>query len=132
MREKFNIVLEDEQKIYNKWVKGIAKQDAPSHVITVDDIVNKYRNTTAHEMIKQLPFGMESLLAQIGDIFSKTSQVRATLKSAERNPVVFQHKHRVDAVNSFNDKMDKIQQILFSCTVEMNKIVENSEKEDKI
>lgn len=132
MRETFNILLEDDQKIYNKWVKGIAKQDAPSHVITVDDVVNQFRNTNTHEAIKQLPFGMESLLQQIGDIFSKTSQVRATLKSAERNPVVFQHKHRVDAVNAFNDKMDKIQKILFSCTVEMNKIVENPENDDKL
>lgn len=132
MRETFNILLEDDQKIYNKWVKGIAKQESPSHVITVSDIVNQFRNTNTHEAIKQLPFGMESLLQQIGDIFSKTSQVRATLKSAERNPVVFQHKHRVDAVNDFNDKMDKIQQILFSCTVEMNKIVENPENDDKL
>ena len=132
MREKFNILLEDDQKMYNKWVKGIAKQESPSHVITVDDIINKYRNTTAHEMIKQLPFGMESLIAQFGDIFAKTANVRATLKSAEKNPVVFQHKHRVDAVEKINEKMEKIQQIIFSCTEDMNKIVENAKEDDKV
>jgi hypothetical protein len=27
MREKFKILQEDDTKIYNKWVKGIAKYD---------------------------------------------------------------------------------------------------------
>lgn len=131
MREKFNIILEDEQKIYNKWVKGIAKQDGPSHVITVDDVVNRHRNTLSHEMIKQLPFGLEFILNQIGDIFTKTSMIRADLANAMRNPIVFEHKHRINAVKNINDKMDAIQQILFSTTEDMNKIVENVEKDDK-
>jgi hypothetical protein len=132
MRENFNILQEDDQKMYNKWVKGIAKQESPSQVITVNDIVNKYRNTISHEMIKQLPYGIEFLVNQIGDIFTKTSNIRADLNRAIRNPVIAEHKHRIDSVKKLNDKMDKIQEILFSCTEDMNKIIENPEKDDKV
>jgi hypothetical protein len=132
MREKFNILVEDDQKIYNKWVKGISKQDAPSQVITVDDVVNRYRNTLDHNAPKQLPFGLDSLLNRIGDIVTKVADIRFDLNRALKNPVIYENKYRIDAVEKLNEKMDKIQQILFSTTVEMNKIVENSDEDDKI
>jgi|LauGreDrversion4_2_1035121.scaffolds.fasta_scaffold03389_3 hypothetical protein len=132
MREKFNILKEDDQKMYNKWVKGIAKQDAPSQVITVDDVINRYRNTLDHNAPKQLPFGLDFLLNQIGDILTKTANIRVDLSRALRNPVIYQKKHRIDAVEKLNDKMDQIQKILFSTTEDMNNIVENPEKDDKL
>lgn len=132
MREKFNILKEDDQKMYNKWVKGIAKQDAPSQVITVDDVINRYRNTLDHNAPKQLPFGLDFLLNQIGDILTKTANIRVDLNRALRNPVIYQKKHRIDAVEKLNDKMDQIQKILFSTTEDMNNIVENPEKDDKL
>lgn len=128
MREKFKILQEDDTKIYNKWVKGIAKQDAPSQVITVDDIINRYRNTLSYEAPKNLPFGLNFLLNQIGDIFSKSSLIRKDLELSMRNPVIFEHNHRIKAVNSINDKLAKIQDILFSITEDMNVIVENEDK----
>jgi hypothetical protein len=132
MREKFNILMEDDQKMYNKWVKGIAKQDAPSQVITVDDVINRYRNTLDHNAPKQLPFGLDFLLNQIGDILTKTANIRVDLNRALRNPVIYQKKHRIDAVEKLNEKMDQIQKILFSTTEDMNNIVENPEKDDKL
>ncbi len=132
MREKFNILKEDDQKMYNKWVKGIAKQDAPSQVITVDDVINRYRNTLDHNAPKQLPFGLDFLLNQIGDILTKTANIRVDLSRALRNPVIYQKKHRIDAVEKLNEKMDQIQKILFSTTEDMNNIVENPEKDDKL
>jgi hypothetical protein len=132
MREKFNILKEDDQKMYNKWVKGIAKQDAPSQVITVDDVINRYRNTLDHNAPKQLPFGLDFLLNQIGDILTKTANIRVDLNRALRNPVIYQKKHRIDAVEKLNEKMDQIQKILFSTTEDMNNIVENPEKDDKL
>lgn len=132
MREKFNILMEDDQKMYNKWVKGIAKQDAPSQVITVDDVINRYRNTLDHNAPKQLPFGLDFLLNQIGDILTKTANIRVDLNRALRNPVIYQKKHRIDAVEKLNEKMDQIQKILFSTTEDMNNIVENPEKDAKL
>jgi hypothetical protein len=132
MREKFKILEEDDQKMYNKWVKGIAKQDAPSQVITVNDVINRHRNILSYEMLKNLPFGIDFLLNQIGDIVVKTANIRKDLSMALKNPIIFEHKKRITAVNDINDKMDKIQKILFSCTDDMNKIIENSEKGDKI
>lgn len=128
MREKFKILQEDDTKIYNKWVKGIAKQEAPSQVITVDDIINRYRNTLSYEAPKNLPFGLNFLLNQVGDIFSKSSLIRKDLELSMRNPVIFEHNHRVKAVNNINEKLAKIQDILFSITEDMNMIVENDEK----
>lgn len=132
MREKFNILKEDDQKMYNKWVKGIAKQDAPSQVITVDDVINRYRNTLDHNAPKQLPFGLDFLLNQIGDILTKTANIRADLSLALRNPIIYQKKHRIDAVEKLNEKMDQVQKILFSTTEDMNNIVENPEKDAKL
>jgi hypothetical protein len=126
MREKFKILQEDDTKIYNKWVKGIAKQDAPSQVITVDDVINRYRNTLSYEAPKNLPHGLDKLLDQVGRIFGMCADVRLSLSKSLSNPVVNQHKHRVKAVKTINDKMEKIQEILFSTTEDMNKIVENS------
>lgn len=124
--------MEDDQKMYNKWVKGIAKQDAPSQVITVDDVINRYRNTLDHNAPKQLPFGLDFLLNQIGDILTKTANIRVDLNRALRNPVIYQKKHRIDAVEKLNEKMDQIQKILFSTTEDMNNIVENPEKDAKL
>ena len=128
MREKFKILQEDDTKIYNKWVKGIAKQDAPSQVITVDDVINRYRNTLSYESPKNLPFGLNFLLNQIGDIFSKSSLIRKDLELSMRNPVIFEYNHRIKAVNNINDKLAKMQDILFSITEDMNVIVENEDK----
>ena len=128
MKENFKILQEDDQKIYNKWVKGIAKQEAPSQVITVDDIVNRYRNSVSHEAARQLPFGLDFLLDRIGDIFVKCSNVRMDLANAMKNPVIYEHNQRTLAVKKLNEKIDKVQELLFSCTEEMNKIVESHEK----
>ena len=125
MRDKFNILLEDDQKMYNKWVKGIAKQDAPAQVITVDDIINRYRNTSSYEAPKQLPYGLDNVLNAMGDIFVKCANLRQTLAFAMRNPVISEHVQRVNAVKSINHKMNKVQETIFSCTEDLNKIVEN-------
>lgn len=132
MREKFNVLLEDDQKMYNKWVKGIAKQEAPSQVITVDDIINRYRNTSSYEAPKQLPYGLDNVLNTLGDIFVRCANLRQTLAFAMKNPVVYEHTQRVNAVKNLNDKINKVQEALFSCTEDLNKIVENPENQAKL
>jgi hypothetical protein len=131
MRDKFNILLEDDQKMYNKWVKGIARQEA-SQVITVDDIINRYRNSSSYAAPKQLPYGLDNVLNSMGDIFVKCADLRRTLAFAMRNPVVSEHVQRVNAVKSINDKLNTIQETLFACTEDLNKIVENPENQVKL
>jgi hypothetical protein len=128
MREKFNILQEDDTKIYNKWVKGIAKQEAPSEVITVDDIVNTHRNSTTYKGPENLPFGLNSLLQQIGNLFVQSANLRLNLRNSLSNPVISDYAQKVRAVNTINDKLAKIQEIIFSTTEDMNKIVENPKK----
>jgi hypothetical protein len=124
MNNNFKVLNEDDQKIYNKWVKGIAKQDAPSQVITVDDIINRYRNTLSSNAPKTLPYGLENLLNEIGNIFIKAADIRFGLSKSVLNPVISEHKDKIRAVREINKKMEKIQEILFSTTEDMNKIVE--------
>lgn len=128
MREKFNILQEDDTKIYNKWVKGIAKQDAPSQVITVDDITNRYRNSTTYKASENLPFGLDSLIQQIGNLFVQSANIRLNLRNSLANPVISDYAQKIRAVNDINNKLAKIQEIIFSTTEDMNKIVENLEK----
>ena len=54
--------------------------------------------------------------------------IRLDLSKAIRNPVISEHSDRIKAVRNINDKLDKIQEILFSTTEDMNKIVENPKK----
>ena len=71
MGKKQKILFEDFNKIYNKWVSGIAKREASSNVITVDDVVNQYRNNSEHEAPKELPFPLDRSLPLLSDIFTK-------------------------------------------------------------
>lgn len=128
MREKFNILQEDDTKIYNKWVKGIAKQESPSEVITVDDVVNVHRNSTTYKGPENLPFGLNSLLQQIGNLFVQSANIRLNLRNSLSNPVISDYAQKVRAVNAINDKLAEIQEIIFSTTKDMNKIVENPKK----
>ena len=128
MRDKFKVLQEDDAKIYNKWVKGMAKQDGPSQVITVDDIINRYRNTVSYNCPKNLPYGMDNLLSQIGNLFYESSVIRLSLGKAVTNPVIYESKNKTDAVKTINEEIEKIQHNLFSITDDMNKILENKEK----
>lgn len=127
MRDNFKILLEDDQKIYNKWVKGIAKQEGPSQVITVDDIINRYRNSTSYEAPKNLPYGLDNILNQLGDLVVKCGNIRGSLVQGMKNPVVNNVPHRAKAAKDLHTKITKIQEMIFSCTEELNKIVENPE-----
>jgi hypothetical protein len=125
MNKKFKKLNEDTQSIYNKWVSGIAKREAPADVITIDDIVNRFRNTTNYVAPKILPFPLSMLLDQIGNIFIKSAELRYDLvKSIDRSPIINESKEKKKAVESLNKKMKNIQEILYSCTEELNVLVE--------
>ena len=122
MSKRPSVLSEDSQKLYNKWVSGIATRDLQPEVITVADIVNRYRNTT--DAPKRLPFPLELALDYLGDIFVKCADFRRQLQNSLVNPVVKDNAEGMKAIRELNKKMEAIQDAIFSCTEQLNKIVE--------
>lgn len=122
MKKRPSVLSEDSAMLYNKWVSGIAKRDLQPEVITVDDIVNRFRNTDKAPPI--LPYPLDKILDFIGDLFVKCADFRRTLASSVSNPLIKDSKNKIQAIRSLNEKIKKIQDILMSCTDELNKIVE--------
>lgn len=123
MKKRPNVLNEDSMKMYNQWVSGIAKRELQPEVITVADIVNRYRNRG--EAPKRLPYPLDTALDYLGELFVKAADFRKLLHTTMSNPVVKESSQCIQAVRELNDKLDNIQQIVYSCTEQLNKIVEN-------
>lgn len=122
IKKKVSALNEDSSMIYNKWVSGIAKRDLDSDVITVNDIVDRFRNRT--EAPKILPYPLNYILDFLGELFVQSANLRRLLAQSINNPIVKENKEKILAVKEINEKMDKIQQIIFSVTEDLNKIVD--------
>jgi hypothetical protein len=128
MSKKSTILNEDSQNIYNKWVSGIAKKEAPSEVITVDDIINRYRNNSNYQATKSIPYPITLLLDFLGNIFIKTAELRHTLGNAVTYPLFKKSKEKIEAIKKLNEKLKQIQEIIYSCAEDLNSLVDKSEK----
>lgn len=129
MGKNQKLLFEDFNKIYNKWVSGIAKREAPANVITVDDVVNQYRNNTDYDAPKELPFPLDRSLPLLSDIFTKIAAYKGVLEQASSNPVIKENKESIKQLKKIWNKMQTMQDILFSTTVNLNKIVAKDENE---
>jgi len=122
MKKKPMVISEDSTMLYNKWVTGIAKRDLQPEVITVNDIINRFRNRNDASPI--LPYPLDRMLDFLGDMFVKCADFRRTLAKSVSNPLIGQSRAKIQAVRSLNEKIQKLQEQLFSCTEELNKLVE--------
>jgi hypothetical protein len=116
-------INEDTSMIYNKWVSGIAKRELQPEVITVADIINRFRNNQQPKRI--LPYPLSNILDFLGEIFVQCANLRGLLNQSFKNPVIKENSEKIKAVRNLNEKLDKIQNIIFSCTEELDEIVEN-------
>jgi len=116
-------INEDTSMIYNKWVSGIAKREFQPEVITVADIINRFRNNQQAKKI--LPYPLNNILDFLGEIFVQCANLRGLLNQSFKNPVIKETSEKIKAIRSLNEKLDKIQNIIFSCTEELDEIVEN-------
>lgn len=123
MKKKFSVLNEDSKMLYNKWVRGIATRELQPEVITVDDIVNRFRNNNS-QASPIYPYPLDKMMDFIGDIFVKCADLRRTLAMSVSNPLIKDKADKIQAVRKLNDKIQKMQEQLFSCTEELNKIVE--------
>jgi hypothetical protein len=128
MGKNIKMISEDNQMMYNKWVSGIAKSEAPSEVITVADIQNRYRNNQIYQAPTQLPYPLTNFLDFLGNLFVKSADMRRSLGIAINYPLIKEKNSRIDAIKKLNEKLNKIQDIIYSCTEELNMLVENKEK----
>lgn len=122
MKNKLTYLWEDSSMMYNKWVSGIAKRDLQPEVITVSDIVNRFRNNS--QAPKNFPFPLQNLLNLLGDIFVQCANTRRLLASSFSNPIIKDDAKKIKAIRQLNAKIDKIQNELFTCTEELNKLVD--------
>lgn len=127
MTKKSTVLNEDSQNIYNKWVSGIAKKEAPSEVITVDDVINRYRNNSDYQAPKNIPYPITLFLDFLGNLFVKTSELRHALGKAVTYPIFKTDKKKINAIKSLNEKLKKIQEIIYSCAPDLNALVDNKE-----
>lgn len=123
MNKKYGVLNEDTKMLYNKWVRGIATREMQPEVITVDDIVNRFRNNNS-DANPIFPYPLDKMMDFIGDIFVKCADLRRTLAMSVNNPLIKDKAKKIQAVRELNNKIQKIQEQLFSCTEELNKIVE--------
>ena len=123
MKKKYSVLNEDSKMLYNKWVRGIATRELQPEVITVDDIVNRFRNNNS-QASPIYPYPLDKMMDFIGDIFVKCADLRRTLAMSVSNPLIKDKAYKIQAVRKLNDKIQKMQEQLFSCTEELNKIVE--------
>lgn len=128
MGKKGTMLNEDSQMIYNKWVSGIAKKEAPAEVITVADIQNRFRNNLEYKAPSVLPFPLNGFLDFLGNLFIKSAEMRHSLGSAVTYPVIKEQKGKIEAIKKLNEKLHRIQDIIYSCTEELNVLVENKNK----
>jgi hypothetical protein len=126
MNKKTKMIKEDNQMMYNKWVSGIAKKEAPPEVITVDDIQNRYRNNFNYRAPSQLPFPLNNFLDFLGNLFVKSADMRRTLGHAVHYPIIKEGENKIEAIKKLNEKLNRIQDIIYSCTEELNILVENN------
>jgi len=127
MLKKSTVLNEDSQNIYNKWVSGIAKKEAPSEVITVDDVINRYRNNSNYQAPKSIPYPITLFLDFLGNLFIKTSELRHSLGKAVTFPVFKSDKQKINALKNLNEKLKQIQEIIYSCAEDLNALVDKKE-----
>ena len=116
------VISEDSIKLYNQWVSGIAKRDLRPEVITINDIINRFRNR--YDKPKILPYPLDRMLDFIGDLFVKCADLRRTLASSVNNPLIKDSKEKIQTVRELNEKIQDVQDRILSCTEELNKLVE--------
>lgn len=125
MGKKVSIIKEDNQNIYNKWVSGIAKREAPAEVITVSDIQNRYRNNLSYQAPQQFPYPLNNLMDFLGNLFVKSAELRRLLGTAANYPLFKQDTKKIEAIKSINKKINDIQNIIYSCTEDLNNLLNN-------
>jgi hypothetical protein len=131
------ILEEDQIKMYNKWVRGIAtREQKPTHV-TVGDLLQASGRNDNNKAPLQLPFPLTHIVEDMGALYLATDNIQAKADMAKNNPVVTESDNALDSLKGFVRKCRKIKALIESMTNDLDIIVDrkpyeshNSEPED--
>lgn len=122
MGKKFKALNEDSQMLYNKWVRGVATRQLQPDVISVSDIINRFRNN--NQASKILPYPLDKVVDFLGDLFVKCADLRRTLAQGASSPLIKDSANKIRAVRELNSQIQEIQEKIFACTKTLNKLLE--------
>jgi len=122
MGKKFSALNEDSQMLYNKWVRGIATRQLQPEIITISDIINRFRNN--NQARKILPYPLDRVVDFLGDLFVKCADLRRVLAQGAGSPLIKDNVDKIKTIRELNNDIQEIQEKIFSCTEKLNKLLE--------
>ena len=118
------LLNEDQIKMYNKWVRGIAtREQKPSHV-TVGDLLQASGRNDNNRAPLQLPYPLTHIVENMGSLYLAADNVQAKATMAKNNPVVTESDNAVESLNGFIKKCRRIKNIIESMTDDLDIIVQ--------
>lgn len=118
------LLNEDQIKMYNKWVRGIAtREQKPSHV-TVGDLLQASGRNDNNRAPLQLPYPLTHIVEDMGSLYLAADNVQAKATMAKNNPVVTESDNAVESLNGFIKKCRRIKNIIESMTDDLDIIVQ--------
>lgn len=118
------LLEEDQIKMYNKWVRGIAtREQKPTHV-TVGDLLQASGRNENDRAPLELPYPMTHIVEDLGGLYLAADNVQAKAMQTKNNPVVFESENAAESLDAFIGKMKKIKAIIESLTNDLDVIVQ--------
>ena len=106
------LLNEDQIKMYNKWVRGIAtREQKPSHV-TVGDLLQASGRNDNNRAPLQLPYPLTHIVEDMGSLYLAADNVQAKATMAKNNPVVTESDNATESLNGFIKKCRRIKNII--------------------
>jgi len=118
------LLNEDQIKMYNKWVRGIAtREQKPSHV-TVGDLLQASGRNDNNRAPLQLPYPLTHIVEDMGSLYLAADNVQAKATMAKNNPVVTESDNATESLNGFIKKCRRIKNIIENMTGDLDTIVQ--------
>ena len=118
------LLNEDQIKMYNKWVRGIAtREQKPSHV-TVGDLLQASGRNDNNRAPLQLPYPLTHIVEDMGSLYLAADNVQAKATMAKNNPVVTESDNATESLNGFIKKCRRIKTIIEKMTDDLDIIVQ--------
>jgi len=118
------LLNEDQIKMYNKWVRGIAtREQKPSHV-TVGDLLQASGRNDNNRAPLQLPYPLTHIVEDMGSLFLAADNIQAKADQAKNNPVVTESDNATESLNGFIKKCRRIKYIIEKMTDDLDIIVQ--------
>ena len=118
------LLEEDQIKMYNKWVRGIAtREQKPTHV-TVSDLLQASGRNENDKAPLELPYPMTHIVEDMGGLYLAAANLQTKAEQTKNNPVVFESENAAKSLDDFIIKCRAIKEIIESMTNNLDVIVQ--------